>query len=361
MSLVNDNNKWVADMFDLKRTLALIQGAIFDSETTWQSYLPEAGDWKRTAVLLTGPLIVGAAVLAYILSLIFPSRMPLAPSPSFGGMLLGIVLGAIAAATVAFLVSFLAGQFKGQHNFAKGLAATSLAFVPGYLGQVLATLPWIGWLLGFASFIYALVLLWKIIPVYLEVPGASRVGHYIASIITIVIALFILGWLIGAGSPGAMQSRVGSVQEPAAGAPSGMFGAMERQASIMDAAAQDRYDPPANGKLSHDQVRQYIDVMSKTQVLVQAQSEDLQALAEKAEEDKIGSVGDVFSGMGGIMQLQTAEMEVVKTGGSNWAEHLWVKEQLRVARVQQDINDTVKHNYELYKDYEERLRELEAL
>ncbi len=44
-------------MFDLKRTLDLINGALFDSEPTWRAYLPEAGDWQKTAFLLTGPLI----------------------------------------------------------------------------------------------------------------------------------------------------------------------------------------------------------------------------------------------------------------------------------------------------------------
>jgi hypothetical protein len=51
-------------------------------------------------------------------------------------------------------------------------------------------------------------------------------------------------------------------------------------------------------------------------------------------------------------------MEVVKTGGGNWAEHQWVKEQLRVARIQKDINDAVAHNYELYLEFEDELRDL---
>ncbi len=52
-------------------------------------------------------------------------------------------------------------------------------------------------------------------------------------------------------------------------------------------------------------------------------------------------------GVGAALGMATAEMEVVKTGGGNWAEHLWVKRQLRIALIQKDISDAVKHNYEL--------------
>jgi hypothetical protein len=52
-------------MLNLNRTLDLVKGGIFDSEKTWQGYLPEAQDWQKTAFLLTGPLIVVAAIAAH--------------------------------------------------------------------------------------------------------------------------------------------------------------------------------------------------------------------------------------------------------------------------------------------------------
>ncbi len=57
-------------MFDFTRTLALIKGAIFDPEPTWDN----ASDWKKTAVLLTGPLIVVSVVLEYVLDVIIPNQ-----------------------------------------------------------------------------------------------------------------------------------------------------------------------------------------------------------------------------------------------------------------------------------------------
>ncbi len=349
-------------MFDFKRTIDLIKGALFDPEATWDSYLPDAGDWKKTAALLTGPLVVGSGIISYVINLIFPNRLPFLPGPTLTGMLAGILISAIAAVVIAFVVAILAGMFKGKNSFPLGLAATSLAFVPGYIGIALVHIPWLGGLISLAFGIYGLVLLWRIIPKYLEVPGASRVGHYILSLVASIVVLFILSAVFGGALFGARTSGLADYRDAAVGredsGPSGMFGAMERQGKIMEAAGEDTYDPPRNGKVSKAQVEKLISVMAKTRDLRTSQTERLEALSKKAEDKQIESLSEAFSGMSGIMGLTTAEMEVVKTGGGNWAEHQWVKEQLRVAQIQKDISDAVKHNYELYLEYEDQLREV---
>jgi hypothetical protein len=346
-------------MFDFKRTLALIKGAIFDPETTWDGYLPEAGDWKKTAVLLTGPLVVASGVLAYILDVIVPNRMPFTPEPSFVGMLVGIVVAGVAAVIVAFVFAILAGLFKGKNSFPLALAATSLAFVPGYLGNVLVHLPWIGWLIMLALGIYGLVLLWRILPKYLEVPSASRAGHYILSLVACVVLFMVLGAIFGASMMGSRPTGFDVSKDDSSGSgSSGMFADLERQGRIMEAADQDSYDPPSNGRLSRAQVRKFVEVMSKTRDYRTDQAKSLEELSKKAEQNDIASVTEAFSGMAGVVNLSNAEMEVVKTGGGNWAEHQWVKEQLRVARIQKDINDAVAHNYGLYMEFEDELRDL---
>ena len=67
------------------------------------------------------------------------------------------------------------------------------------------------------------------------------------------------------------------------------------------------------------------------------------------------SVTSVYKSTGNILGLANAEMEVVKTGGGNWAEHRWVKDQLRVAIVQQDGTEAIEHNFRLYQKYSQEL------
>ena len=169
-------------MFDPQRSLKLIQGALFDAEATWRSYLPEAGDWKKTAVLLTVPVIVLALLIAYVLGLLTSGASMFGIRPTVMTTLMGIVTGLIGVVVVAFIYSFFSGLFGGKNDFSLGLAAVSFAFVPAYAGQALSSIPVIGFLLLIGLAIYSLVMLWRIIPIYLEVPGsqASCTLHCVA-------------------------------------------------------------------------------------------------------------------------------------------------------------------------------------
>lgn len=353
-------------MIDLKRTLSLVSGGMFDAERTWRDYLPDAENWQKTAFLLTGPLIIFAAVAAYVFGFLgsdisFFGRF----RPTIVSTLLTIVTSAVAAVVTAFIVSTLAGAFGGKNNFALGLAATTFAFIPGYFGQAATWLPWIGGLLALGLYIYGMVLLWKAIPVFLAVPDGKRVGHYILSLIATIAAMFILAMTVGRilhpsidGPSFESLSERTSSDSSSSSAGAGMFSGLARQAELMEAAEDDRYDPPSDGRLNEDQVREFIRVMQRTEELQQQKTARLQELAEKAERDEDVSLSDLGSMMSGVTEvagLQTSEIEVVKSAGGNWAEHQWIRQSLRTAWIQKDINDTVAHNFDLYQKFEAEL------
>ncbi len=348
-------------MIDINRTLKLVRGALFDAEATWRAYLPEAGDWKKTAFVLTVPLIIAAAVIGYVIALLGSDTSIFAPfRPTLVTSALSIVTGAIVAAVFAAIFSAFSGLFGGRTGFGLGLAATTLAFVPGYLGQALSWLPWIGWLLGLGLAIYSLVLLWRIIPIYLEVPDGKRAGHYIASLIAGIAFMFILSTTVmrpfypsDVGSPFAGMSGSDSGDSV-----SGMFGGIARQAELMEAAEKDSYSPPSDGKLTDRQVREFIRVMQRVDEVMADKEEQMRNIAERAEKDEQMSLRDMSTMMSGMTQMagmNTLEIEMVKGGGGNFAEHRWVKESLRTAWLQKDVNDTVAHNYELFRKYEDQL------
>ena len=347
-------------MFDLNRTMQLVKGALFDAEATWRSYLPEAENWQKTAFLLAGPLIIVSAVLGYLIGFFGSGASLFGFRPTLVSTLLGIVSGAIAIGVIAFILSALSGMFGGKTGFGRGLAAASLAFVPGYLGQALAWLPWIGGLVALGLFIYALVLLWRIIPIYLEVPDGKRTGHYILSLVATVVTMVLISLLMrpimGPSMP-VMPDYSSSEKRPTG--IGGIAGEAMRQAELMAVAEEDRYDPPSDGKLDDDQVAAFVRVVSRAGEIMEEKSERMQELAERADKNEKLSMSDMSEMMAGatqMMGMNTLELEVVKSSGGNWAEHQWVKEALRQAYVQKDINEAVQHNYELYKEYEDELR-----
>ena len=363
-------------MIDLVRTFSLIRASIFDPEKTWRDYLPEAENWQKTALLLTGPLIVLSAVAAYLIGFLGSGVSMFGQfRPTIMSTIVSMVSTAISAGVVAFIFGALAGAFGGKGGFALGLAATTFAFIPAYIGQAVLWVPWVGGLLALGLFIYSLVLLWKIIPIYLSVPDGRRTGHFILSIVGSVAAMIIvsitLGRFIGPSTygpsfdrmPGTSThgpsfDRMPGTSSPDSSVDGGLYGGMARQAELIAAAEEDRYEPPSNGRVRESQVREFVRVMQRTEELQQQRMKQLQEIAEQADSDEeisFRDFGAMMSGMTEAAGMQTSEIEVVKSAGGNWAEHRWVRESLRTAWIQKDINDTVAHNYELYQEFEEQL------
>lgn len=221
-------------MFDIKKTLELIQGGLLEPKATWQSYLSENRGWQETALLLTLPLIVATFVLSGLLSWVFGSYYVFTARGGFGTWLLGLLMAVVAIAAAGFIFSYLAGLFKGSHNFNKGLAALSLAAIPAYLGGVLGTIPYIGWIISLALTIVTLVFLYQIIPSYLEVPEDKRVLHYIASLVATFVVMLILSAILGVGGMSSMP-REASISGQESGQ-AGMFGGIQRYAQMMEQA-----------------------------------------------------------------------------------------------------------------------------
>jgi hypothetical protein len=85
-------------------------------------------------------------------------------------------------------------------------------------------------------------------------------------------------------------------------------------------------------------------------------SEEIEAKKAAGEQPSAAELSKMYGGIGKTMSATNAEMEVVKTAGGNWAEHLWVKKQLRVASIQLgEGSEANAHNYDLYKKFEDQL------
>ncbi len=357
--------------YDFSKTLSLTRGGLLDYETTWKNYLAENPGWQKTTVLLTGPLILANVILSVILSRIIGGFDYYGYySNFFAAIFWGLILACLGFAIAVFTFNFLAGTFKGNSNFARAFAAVSLAAIPAWIaGIVGAAIPYIGFLVSLAGGIISLVFLYKIMPLALHVPDEKRVAHFIASLVVIIVLNFIVGGIVGVGATGNSVPRgtfSGDNTSSRSATGSGVLGAIERQGKLMDEAGADVYDPPADGKLSESQVKDYVKVLKKTRALYADYAAKAQKLSDKMEtRDKAGEapsmadLANLYNGIGTAVSANNAEMEIVKTGGGNWAEHLWIKEQLRIAKIQQgDGPGAIANNYKLYKKYEEELENL---
>jgi hypothetical protein len=194
------------------------------------------------------------------------------------------------------------------------------------------------------------------------VPAGKRVGHYILTLIASILVMFLIGMLLRplmgpdvSGIGGYSDGR--SPDSPVSGV-GGMMGGAVRQAELMMAAEEDRYTPPPDGKLDEAQVEAYLRVMNRVAEITAERTERMQQLAERADRNERMSLSDMSEMMSSGTQLtgmNTIELEVVKSGGGNWAERQWVREALRTAHFQRDANEATAHNYRLFRKYEGQL------
>ena len=103
--------------------------------------------------------------------------------------------------------------------------------------------------------------------------------------------------------------------------------------------------------------------MTSARKIQEEHAKKLDDMGEKMkgkDEASLSDISKLYAGMSSVMAANNAPMDVVKSSGGNWAEHVWVEEQLRLAKYQPDLNEAVRENAELLRKYKEQLSSLET-
>lgn len=97
---------------------------------------------------------------------------------------------------------------------------------------------------------------------------------------------------------------------------------------VLKEAANDTYDPPADGKLTEGQMEMYLKVREREKEIAKVAREQAQTHAKKADEageKSIGGMMEAFKTLGSVADLATADIRAAQELGYNTAEYQWVK------------------------------------
>jgi hypothetical protein len=103
---------------------------------------------------------------------------------------------------------------------------------------------------------------------------------------------------------------------------------------LLNQAAEDKYDAPADGKLSDAQVQMYLKVREREKAIAQVAKQQLQQHADEAKksgEKSLAGVMEGLKGLGSVADFLTADIRAAKDLGFNTAEYQWVKGQILAA------------------------------
>ncbi|HMC20519.1 MAG TPA: hypothetical protein VKL19_01605 [Thermoanaerobaculia bacterium] len=99
---------------------------------------------------------------------------------------------------------------------------------------------------------------------------------------------------------------------------------------LMKEVADDKYDPPKDGKLTEAQIQMYLKVRKHEKDIAKVALADAQKHADSADKAKnsIAGVMEGFRTLSSAAQFATADIRAAKDLGFNTQEYLWVKMQV---------------------------------
>jgi hypothetical protein len=123
---------------------------------------------------------------------------------------------------------------------------------------------------------------------------------------------------------------------------------------LMKNVADDKYTPPADGKLSDAQIKMYMKVREHEKQIAQVAKEQLQQHAD-------AGMVEGFKGLGSLADFATADIRAAKDLGYNTQEYLWVKTKIMEAsttamteKMSEAMNAQMEASYkQMKKAYDE--------
>jgi hypothetical protein len=105
---------------------------------------------------------------------------------------------------------------------------------------------------------------------------------------------------------------------------------------LMKQVADDKYDPPADGKLTEAQVQMYLKVRDHEKQIAQVARAEAQKHADAAKKEGEKSLAGMMEGLktlGSAADMMTADIRAAKDLRFNTQEYLWVKSKVLEASV----------------------------
>jgi hypothetical protein len=133
---------------------------------------------------------------------------------------------------------------------------------------------------------------------------------------------------------------------------------------LMKDVSKDKYEPPADGKLTDAQMQMYLKVRGHEKDIAQVAKKEAQAhadAAKKAGDKSIAGMIEGFKTMGSAADMLTADIRAAKDLGYNTQEYLWVKGQVlgassaaMMSKMAEATNASMDSAYEqMKKSYDE--------
>ena len=178
---------------NVNELLNLMVKGIVAPEKLLDEKLQEKRAWVDMLKFPVLPLVAVVALVSAVLILLFGYNIPFVGvvKPSMPDALMqavGTVLTyGIAIVIMSWVAAYLASMTEGSNDQNRAMLMLFLVSIPSLIGQVLGTLPVVGLFVAMGLGIYSIILLYKAIPVFMEVPLEKRVRYFVLLVISSMV------------------------------------------------------------------------------------------------------------------------------------------------------------------------------
>ena len=185
-------------MVDIATTTGRIYGMVVDPEKTLAHNSQPVPPWQLVAKEHALPLIVATAllhtVLIWLLQPLYAviadsagATLPEAVNPIMT-IIVRMVTQFVGLIVWALVIGFFAGILGGRNDFNAAYVLVALALTPYVVAGSLTPIPVFGTILWLCGLVYALVIIYRGVPILVGVPEENRAKHLVLSIIAMVMA-----------------------------------------------------------------------------------------------------------------------------------------------------------------------------
>jgi len=369
-----------------KRLAGRLMQAIIKPESIWREEIESKPSWKELLKYPVLPFVATVAIVSALLTMLFGYHIPIVGviRPTLGDMTAQavgtIVVYTISLLAIGWFAAWLAGKMDGRDDMDCAVSMLFWVSVPSLIGQLLSPIPMVGIIIGIGLSIYSLVLFYKAIPPFLEVPQSNQAKHFILLLIASLVFSILLSATLGRlFEPTGMQEKIQneiplskhvanqgskkSTESPKSPDKylEDFFSSMmegDYGQDVIEESAKDSYTPPKDNRLSKAQVDAFVALAKKVKLVQKEQAEAMKKKYDKKEDQEEPSVSDLFNGFKDLSSMVTLEMKVVKSNHGNWSEYQWVKDRVREAYYTPSMNDTTQYNATLIEPYKEQIAEI---
>ncbi|MBC7872765.1 MAG: YIP1 family protein [Ferruginibacter sp.] len=170
-------------------------------KTEWDVINNETPDTQKILTTYVIPLVAIGTIAAFIgWGLIGKSYYGFKLKSTELGIryaLIALVAGVASTYLMAVVVDALAPTFKSEKNFGRSFQLAAYSYTAGWVGGIFNILPSLA-IVGSLIGLYGLYLLYLGLPKLKKTPQDQVTGYFVASLVTMIIASFVIGLILAA-------------------------------------------------------------------------------------------------------------------------------------------------------------------